>query len=144
MVDLMDFNASALWGIGAISVLTFFGTLLLLPLLVARIPADYFVRERPRQQDQAPRSLIRFLFLRVLKNVIGLVFIMAGVIMLFTPGQGLLSILVGVILTDFPGKISLGRRIVQQPGVLRAANWMRRKAHQPPLQVPEKMWPGKD
>jgi hypothetical protein len=52
------------------------------------------------------------------------------------PGQGVITILIGVMMVDFPGKFLLERRIVQYPSVLRAINWMRTKAHRRPLQVP--------
>ena len=136
MNDFFPMNASALWGLGAFSFVTFFGTLLLLPVLVARIPADYFVRDRTKQPKQPKKSFLRILVTRVLRNVLGLVFIVAGIIMLFTPGQGLLAVLVGITLTDFPGKVKLGLRVVQQRGVLKAVNWIRQKSKVPPLQMP--------
>jgi hypothetical protein len=59
-----------------------------------------------------------------------------GLLMLVTPGQGVLTILVGVTLLDFPGKRALELWIVRQPAVLRVTNWMRAKAHREPLQLP--------
>jgi hypothetical protein len=56
--------------------------------------------------------------------------------MLLLPGQGILTILIGLMLLDFPGKRRLERRLVQQPSVWRAINWMRAKAHQPALELP--------
>jgi hypothetical protein len=76
------------------------------------------------------------LIVLVVKNVLGLVFVLAGVAMLVLPGQGILTILIGLSLMNFPGKRTLERRFVQQPMVLQAINWMRRKAGQPPLTVP--------
>ena len=137
MINLLDLHTNSLVGIGVLSLLTFFGTLLLLPILVARIPADYFVRDRTEQPEQTNKSIVRFLVSRVLRNALGLLFIVAGIVMLFTPGQGLLSILVGVTLTDFPGKVRLGRRLVQQPAVFKAISWIRKKSNVAPLQMPE-------
>ena len=136
MNSFLDVSTSSLIGIGALSLLTFFGTLLLLPVLVSRIPTDYFVRNRGGRQKRSEKSFARLIVLRVLRNVLGLVFIVAGIVMLFTPGQGLLAILVGITLTDFPGKDRLGLRIVRQPGVLKAVNWIREKADVPPLEMP--------
>ncbi len=136
MIELTDINTSTMWGLGALTLATFFVTLLLLPLLVARIPADYFLRDRTRKAAVPRQHLVRIVMVRVIRNIAGLLFIFIGFIMLFTPGQGLLSILVGITLTDFPGKLALGRKIVQQPGVLKAINWIRDKAHVPPLEVP--------
>ena len=62
--------------------------------------------------------------------------VLVGVAMLLLPGQGILTILIGLMLLDFPGKRGLERRLVQQPAVWRAINWMRAKAHQPALELP--------
>ena len=70
----------------------------------------------------------------IAKNLLGAVMVIAGVVMLFTPGQGVLSLLLGVSLLDVPGKRALERRIIEQPAVARLINSMRAKAHQPPLE----------
>jgi len=57
--------------------------------------------------------------------------------MLLLPGQGFITILIGIMLLNFPGKLSLELRIVQQPPVFRAINWMRARANQPSLQIPK-------
>ena len=59
----------------------------------------------------------------------------AGIAMLLLPGQGVLTILIGIMLLDFPGKRSLEFWIIRQRGVLKAANWIRRKSNHPPLEV---------
>ncbi|HOS97284.1 MAG TPA: PGPGW domain-containing protein, partial [Deltaproteobacteria bacterium] len=70
------------------------------------------------------------------KNILGAVFILAGIIMLFLPGQGVLTILIGITLVSFPRKRVLELRLVRKPSVLRALNWMRARAHKPPLLLP--------
>jgi hypothetical protein len=72
----------------------------------------------------------------VVKNIFGIVFVLAGLAMLILPGQGIITILIGVMLLNFPGKLALEKRIVRQRNVLRAINWMRAKANKPALQVP--------
>lgn len=67
----------------------------------------------------------------------GLLLLLAGVIMLVTPGQGVITVLIGLILMDFPGKYGLERKLVTQPAVLRSINWLRAKADQPPLVLGE-------
>ena len=71
------------------------------------------------------------------KNLLGATFLLAGLVMLFTPGQGILAVLVGVSLMDIPGKRAWERRIVAYPRVHRALNGIRAKAGQPPLQLPD-------
>ncbi len=53
--------------------------------------------------------------------------------MLMTPGQGLLTILVGLVLTDFPGKHKIEQKLIAMPKVLSSLNWIRAKAKKPPL-----------
>jgi hypothetical protein len=53
--------------------------------------------------------------------------------MLFLPGQGLLTMITGLLLIDYPGKFRLERKIVNTPAVLKSLNWLRAKAKKPPL-----------
>ena len=71
------------------------------------------------------------------KNLAGAVLVLAGLAMLVLPGQGLLTIVVGLLFLDFPGKRSLELRLVRHPPVLRTINWLRATAHRPPLQMPD-------
>ena len=116
--------------------MTFVGSLIAIPWFLVRIPEDYF---SPRQADErrqrrAGHPVWRWLA-PILKNLAGVVFILAGVAMLVLPGQGLLTIVVGVLLTDFPGKRRLERRLVTQRHVLAAINAIRRRSGRPPLRV---------
>jgi archaellum biogenesis protein FlaJ (TadC family) len=118
------------------SLLTFIGSILVLPVLVAAMPEDYFLDARRHQSRlQRLRPLI-YLALRILKNVLGWLLVLCGILMLVLPGQGLLTILVGLVLSDFPGKFALERRLAGTPRIMAAFNWLRRRAGRPPLQAP--------
>ncbi|MFT4512857.1 MAG: hypothetical protein ACI91B_001557 [Planctomycetota bacterium] len=104
----------------------------LLPVIVLRLPADYFASAR---DDQAPPRAAMAWLLRISKNVLGVVFLLAGIAMLLLPGQGVLTILIGLMLVNFPGKRSLERRIVGRPSILKLLNGMRAKRDLPPLIV---------
>jgi len=119
-------------GIG--SLVMFVATLLLVPILVARMPVDYFQRDREENSRLKFRHPVLWLITVFVKNVLGLLLILMGFSMLFLPGQGILTILAGITLMDFPGKRSLVRWIVMRTPVRRAINWIRRKFHQPPLE----------
>jgi hypothetical protein len=129
-------NESLLWILGTVSVVTFVGTLIAVPVLVARIPTDYF--STPRRHATAWDE--RHPFLRVTglvaKNVLGALLIVAGIGMLVLPGQGILTILMGIVLTDFPGKYRLERWLIRRRAVRRAVNWIRRKAGQAAIEAP--------
>lgn len=110
------------WG-GLFSAATFVLSLLLLPWLLSRIPADYF-RYRNPQESWGMLLLPR----NVLRNVLGLPVLLAGISMLILPGQGFITILLGLAIMQFPGKFRLERWVLRQPGVLRAVNWIRRRS----------------
>ncbi len=121
-------------GIG--SALLFFGSLLALPWLAALIPVDYFTHARePIAKPLRLHPVLRIV-LHVVRNTLGLLLILAGILMLFLPGQGLLTILLGVLVMHFPGKYRLEQWLVQQPGILTALNWLRAKRNIPALTPP--------
>lgn len=128
-------HEAVLWWLVALSIVTFVGTLIALPLLVARLPADYFTRHRSHTSRY--RHPVLWLLGILLKNLLGVSLVLAGVAMLVLPGQGVLTILLGLMFMNFPGKRRLEQRIVQQPTVFQAMNWMRARAHQPPLERPD-------
>jgi archaellum biogenesis protein FlaJ (TadC family) len=120
--------------VGIASALVFFVSLLSLPWLVALIPEDYFSskqRKPPTWQKQHP--VIRAL-ITIVKNLLGIVLLAGGFLMLFMPGQGILTMVAGLILIDYPGKFALEKKIANSPSVLKGLNWLRAKANKPPLQ----------
>ena len=68
----------------------------------------------------------------VFKNILGVLFILAGIAMLVLPGQGVLTILIGISFIDFPGKRKLEIEIIQKEPVQKAVNWIREKAGKEP------------
>jgi hypothetical protein len=68
--------------------------------------------------------------------MLALVLVVLGVAMLVLPGQGILAILLGVMLGDFPGKLRLQQWILARPNVMKTLNWLRRKFKKPPLEKP--------
>jgi len=131
----MQEHETLFWWLGAVSILTFVGSLILIPCLVVRIPHDYFTREHTlSSQLHMPHPLLRITGM-LAKNLFGILFILAGIFMLVLPGQGILTILIGLMLMNFPGKYDLERRIIGYPSVFKAINWMRKKANHPPLEL---------
>lgn len=125
-------NATLLWVMFGVSAVSIVLVLLLLPRMVARLPADYFAKERPKRSG--PRGA-GWWVKRIGKNVLGVLFLGAGVAMLFLPGQGVLTLLVGLFLVDFPGKHALERWIVRRKRVKKMLDRMRAKRGQPPLRL---------
>ena len=131
-------NQELLWWLAVVSGVMFIGTLLLLPFLAARIPDDYFLHRKRRRGPWDNQSPVLRLVLVALKNLLGVVLVLVGVGMLFTPGQGVLTIFIGVLLLDFPGKFTLERWLISKRPVRRAVNWMRARSGRPPLRLARK------
>jgi hypothetical protein len=53
--------------------------------------------------------------------------------MLFLPGQGLLTMVAGLLMMDYPGKFALERKIALTPSILSKLNWLRSTVNRPPL-----------
>ena len=118
-----------------IFLLTFTLSLAIFAVLIVALPADYFSPDRRGLLANQP-PLVRSLGI-IGKNLLGLVLIIVGVILSIPgiPGQGLLTIAVGVVLLDIPGKQRLVRAIVRRRGVLRNLNRFRSWFGRPPLTV---------
>ena len=108
-------------------------TVIVLPWVVVRLPADYFLHESARDAWQDVRTPLA-LAGRLVRNALGLIFFAAGAAMLMLPGQGLLTMLIGLVLRGFPGKFRIERWIVGRAGMLRALNALRGRFGTAPLQ----------
>jgi hypothetical protein len=135
MLEWLRIDEHTIWWIASASVLTFLVFLIAVPLLAVRIPSDYFTDKRLHGKLWADYPLIPRMVLLIGKNFLVYIFVVAGIIMLVLPGQGILTILAKILLLDFPGKYRLVRWIVARPHVLRGLNWLRRRAGQTPLNL---------
>ncbi len=124
-----------LWLFG-FSFVTFVAGLFLLPLIVVRVPRDYFARERPPRLRFERRHPALRMALLAAKNLVGLALATTGVIMLVTPGPGIVALIVGISLMDIPGKRTLERRVVSIPTVFDGLNRLRARYGSPPLERP--------
>lgn len=133
MIDWVYGNENVIWWLVATSIFTFLASLFLIPYIVVRIPADYFVhsKRRPKQPEKYP-PIIRIIVL-VLKNIIGVILFAMGVLMLVLPGQGLFTMFIGMMMINFPGKYRLERWIVERGPILKTINWLRKRSGHPPL-----------
>jgi len=131
MIDLI--SHPLLPKVGALSALFFVISLLSLPWLVALIPEDYFLFNQRRQTAWKKRHPITRLVVAFGKNLLGYILLLGGILMLFLPGQGILTMVVGLLLIDYPGKFALEKKIARTPTVFKGLNWLRSKANKPPL-----------
>lgn len=105
---------------------------IVIPVLIVRLPADFYVEENHPRHLFQDHPLLRILFLTV-KNTIGAVLLVAGILMLLLPGQGILTILAALAMLDFPGKRTMEMRILHRPAILNSVNWLRTRAGREPL-----------
>lgn len=127
----------ALIGYSALfSLITFLLTLIIVPALIIRMPPDYFTYDREHLKQYHRQHIVMRVLLLVLKNVFGYVFIFAGIAMLMLPGQGIITILIGITLISFPKKRALECRIIKNRSVVRMINWIRASAKKGPIDLP--------
>ncbi|MCH7700574.1 MAG: hypothetical protein IID37_02690 [Planctomycetes bacterium] len=136
MLDWISSHDTLLWWLAVLSVISFVGSLIVIPILAVRIPADYFTgRTRHPTAWKRRHPIIRISILTA-KNVFGVAFVLAGVGMLVLPGQGVVTVVIGLMLMDFPGKFAIQRWLIRRGPVHRALNWIRAKTDRPPLEIP--------
>ena len=126
--------------LGGASLLMLIGSLIGVPLVVVRLPEDYLHREHKLVRDWPLYLFIPFM---IIKNTTGILFFLSGLAMLFLPGQGLLTMFIGLVLIDFPRKQILVHRVLGCQRVLRVINRLRRKFGRP-LLGPPPVQSGKD
>jgi hypothetical protein len=121
------------------SVVTFVVSIAVVTAVLVKLPANYFHSSHARDFLVARHPVLRALGIFA-KNLLGLVLVAFGIIMSLpgVPGQGVLTILLGIMLLDFPGKRSLETRIVSSPRVNGAVNALRARFGKPPLMLDEK------
>ena len=127
-------HPEVLISMGISSIFIFLISILGISWFVAQIPEDYFLRsKRQPSKWKEQKPILRFVVMFG-KNLIGLSLIIGGLLMLVLPGQGLLTIVTGLLLVNYPGKYKLEQKLSSMPSILRALNWIRVKAKKPPLQ----------
>jgi len=113
--------------------------LVLMYLIIVWLPEDYLLDESRWYRHLKKTRPWLYWLVFLLKNALGLLLVVAGIIMLFLPGQGVLTLFLGVLLLDFPGKHKLVLKILSQPAVLKAINCIRQWAGKPPLLLPDQL-----
>ena len=121
-----------LWA--AIFLLTFTISLVICGALIVALPPRYFIEDHKLWSGRPP--LVRLLGI-IGKNLLGVLLIVVGVLLSVPgiPGQGILTIAIGVVLLDIPGKQRLVRAVVRRKGVLRSINRFRAWFGRKPLVV---------
>lgn len=121
--------------LAGLSFITFILSLILIPFFVSRLPPDSFLKLGKTAAIRPPLTAGSIALL-ILRNTFGFFLLIAGMAMLFLPGQGLLTILLGILLLSLPGKYRLLNLLLGYRGVRRSLDWLRKKSRRPPF-----IWP---
>lgn len=141
MIDwISELWASITWGQILLGVGLFLGSLTLsfaaIAIVMVKIPPNYFSSHYKRDFLPGSSFIVRWGAV-IAKNILGVFLIILGIALSLpgVPGQGVLTILLGLIMLDIPGKRPLEARIIKRPAVLAAINKLRAKYDKPPLEV---------
>jgi hypothetical protein len=127
--------STGIWGVIFVLISFLIGNAAVI-FVIVKLPSTYFVDPAPALFAADRHPALSWVLL-VVKNLLGFVAVLLGVVMSLpgVPGPGLLTILIGVMLLNFPGKRRLERKLVQVPSVLRGINWLRSRFGKPPMIV---------
>jgi hypothetical protein len=135
VVEWIEAHPIVVTGVVGASILIVLASAALAPAALVRVPADYFAHaRRPPSRFAEAHPAMRVLLV-IVKNVAGVALLAAGAAMLVLPGQGLLTLLVGALLIDFPGKYRFEKWLVSRRRVMRAVNWLRSRRGREALRV---------
>lgn len=116
------------------------GTLLYFCIMIYAIISmdpDYFIRDETKMPVRKMHPYLWWI-VKIVKNIIGIGLVIIGFLMLFLPGQGLLTIFMGLLFMDFPGKRKLEVSLTHRPSIQKFIDEIRRRAGRPPIRWSKK------
>ena len=137
---LADFFSSLSWRkvlIGvSIFLVSFLANLGIVSLILVKLPADHFSKRRKTKFWSGPRPWLHAVKV-IGKNIGGVLLVALGVVLSIpgVPGQGLLTILLGIMLLDFPGRHRLEQKLLSKPSVVNTINRLRGRFGKKPLEL---------
>ena len=137
---MTDLLSDLTWGKALIGVLIFVGTFVaniaLVSFILVKIPSDYFKKTHKTQFWAGPNPALHAAKV-IGKNILGVFLVVLGIILSIpgVPGQGLLTILLGIVLLDFPGKRHLERKLLSRQEIVKTIDRLRKKFNKPPLEI---------
>ena len=130
-------NSDLLFLLGSLSIFILIISVFMMVLIISFLPEDYFKSENRNLISSVQNSRYPLLKLLVLitKNFFGVLLLLSGILMLVLPGQGILTIITGLVFIDYPGKYKFERKLLRQKGVINSINWIRSRLSKPSLKV---------
>jgi hypothetical protein len=122
LIGSLIFIASFLINLGIVSV------------ILVKLPADHFSKNRKTKFWHGRRPLLNAAKV-IGKNILGVFLVVLGIVLSLpgVPGQGLLTILLGIMLLDFPGRERLEQKLLSKPSIVNTINRLRERFGKPPL-----------
>ena len=137
IISWSSMNSNLLFLLGSLSIFILIISVFMMVLIISFLPEDYFKSENRNLISSVQNSRYPLLKLLVLitKNFFGILLLLSGILMLVLPGQGILTIITGLVFMDYPGKYAFERKLLKQKGVINSINWIRSRQSKPPLKV---------
>lgn len=135
LTPLSDWIGQHTWLLGMLaagSATLLVASVLATPWFVAQLPEDYLLRPESESLQHPVLNLV----ITTLRTFIGGTLILLGLLMLFFPGPGIVTLLVGLSVAQFPGKQHLLRFLASRESVFNSLNWMRRRHGKGPMLHP--------
>ena len=137
IITWSSMNSDLLFLLGSLSIFILIISVFMMVLIISFLPEDYFKSENRNLISSVQNSRYPLLKLLVLitKNFFGVLLLLSGILMLVLPGQGILTIITGLVFMDYPGKYKFERKLLRQKGVINSINWIRSRLSKPSLKV---------
>ena len=105
-------------------------------MILVKLPADHFSKSRKTKFWHGPRPAIHAAKV-IGKNIAGVLLVALGIVLSLpgVPGQGLLTVLLGIMLLDFPGRDRLEQKLLSRPSIVSTINRLRGRFDKPPLEL---------
>ena len=133
LIEIFNVYKNLILWFGSISLFVFLFSLLSIKWLVSLIPEDYFINKKDSKIKT--NNIFIWYVVLIFKNLIGYSLILGGIMMLVLPGQGLFTIIIGLMMSNYPGKYSIEKKLIAIPTILKSINWLRNKSNKPPIRV---------
>ena len=137
IISWSSINSDLLFLLGSLSIFILIISVFMMVLIISFLPENYFKSENRNLISSVQNSrypLLKLLAL-ITKNFFGVLLLLSGVLMLVLPGQGILTIITGLVFIDYPGKYKFERKLLRQKGVINSINWIRSRLSKPSLKV---------
>ena len=137
IISWSSMNSDLLFLLGSLSIFILIISVFMMVLIISFLPEDYFKSENRNLISSVQNSRYPLLKLLVLitKNFFGVLLLLSGILMLVLPGQGILTIITGLVFMDYPGKYKFERKLLRQKGVINSKNWIRSRLSKPSLKI---------